>query len=297
MNTNQVDCFLEAAKQSSFSAAAQALFLSPQAVSKQISALEAELDTRLFERNGPKLRLTETGAMYRRLFEGQSRQFEFLLEDIRLHRKSLTMNLRIGVSEWLDPFGPFGEGFKAFFQKNRNTNFNLYCYTNNELLEALVNGETDCAFFSGAQQPDRRELESVVVANEPIMLFAPADLKDEPLSDDCFGLPMLMTLSWNWIRTEYRLLGSRERLIANLKPPELVILPNYQTLLAEMTHIRGVTLAGARFTPFCRIPSLSGHPTGITDDVVCLWRRDNENPLLPELAQFLQSYYKQDGGS
>ena len=292
MNTNQVDCFLEAARLSSFSAAAQALYLSPQAVSKQVIALEAELNTRLFDRNGPRLKLTETGVMYRRLFEGQTRQYAYLQEDIRLHRKSLAMSLKIGVSEWLDPFGVFGEGFASFFQEKPHTNFSLLSYTNNELLEALLAGEVDCGFFSGEQQPDRRDLECVVVAEEPIMLFGPSDLGDGPMQEDCFGLPLLMTLAWNWIRTEYRLLGFRERLVANLHPPELINLPNYQTLLSEMVHTRGVTLAGARFTPFCRIPSLSGHDVGITDEVVCLWKKDNENPILPEFAEHLQAFYK-----
>ena len=100
-----------------------------------------------------------------------------------------------------------------------------------------------------------------------------------------------MTLAWNWIRTEYRLLGFRERLVARLDPPELVNLPNYQSLLTEMVHSRGVTLAGGRFTPFAAMQGLTGHGTGITDDVVCLYKRANENPLLPELTDFLRDYY------
>ena len=288
MNTNQVDCFLAAAERLSFSAAAAALYLSPQAVSKQVIALERELETRLFDRNGPRLTLTDTGALYKRLFEGQARQYAFLLEDIRLHRLSLSMSLRIGVSEWLDLFGPFGDGFRGFFAENPRTSFSLNCYANSELLSLLLSGEVDCAFFSGAQQPDRRDLVAEAVATEDIVLFAPADLGDGPLREDCFGLPMLMTLSWNWIRTEYRLLGFRERLTAGLTPPELILLPNYSSLVAEMSHSRGVTLAGSRFTPFARMGSLRGRPVGITDDVMCLWRRDNENPLLPSLAEYLR---------
>ena len=157
MNTNQVDCFLTAAEHSSFSAAAAELYLSPQAVSKQVIALEKELDARLFDRNGPRLRLTEIGAMYRRLFEGQARQYAFLQEDIRLHQKSLAMSLTLGVSEWLDPFGAFGAGFRSFFREKPLTNFTLQCCTNSELLQALLDGGADCAFFSGAQHPDRRE--------------------------------------------------------------------------------------------------------------------------------------------
>ena len=291
MNSNQIDCFLEAARRLSFSAAAAELYLSPQAVSKQVIALEKELDTRLFDRNGPKLRLTEMGAQYQRLFEGQARQYSFLIEDFRLHRKSLSMRLRIGVSEWLDPFGPFGEGFRSFFGERPRTAFSLHQHTNSDLLTALLEGEIDCAFYSGEQKPDRRDLYSAVVATEPIWLFGPADLGAEPLGEDCFGLPLYISLAWNWSRTEVRLLGFRERMVARLSPPELIQLPNYQSLLTEMRFGRGVTLAGARFTPFAAMPELKGHPTGITDDVVCLWRRDNENPLLPELTEHLQGYY------
>ena len=293
MNTNQIDCFLEAARRLSFSAAAGELYLSPQAVSKQVIALEKELDTRLFDRNGPKLSLTDTGTMYQRLFEGHARQYAFLLEDIRLHRKSLAMNLKIGVSEWLDPFGAFGDGFQSFFRKKRQTSFSLFQYTNNELLSALLDGTVDCAFFSGAQQPDRRDTEATVVAREDILLYAPSDLGEGPMREDCWGLPLLTTLAWNWIRTEYRLLGFRERLVARLHPLEQRNLPNYPSLLAEMVHTRSVTLAGGRFTPFVEMPSLIGHPTGITDDVVCLWRQTNENPLLPELAAYLREFYEE----
>ena len=201
------------------------------------------------------------------------------------------MSLRIGVSEWIDLYGDFGDGLRAFFAEKSRTNFSLYCHTNNDLLGALLDGSVDCAFFSGAQQPDRRDMRSVTVAEEDILLFAPADLGEGPMREDCWGLPLFMTLSWNWIRTEYRLLGFRERLVAKLGPEELVNLPNYQSLLAEMTHDRGVTLAGGRFTPFARMPWLNGHATGIKDDVVCLWRDTNENPLLPELADFLRAYH------
>ena len=74
-----------------------------------------------------------------------------------------------------------------------------------------------------------------------------------------------------------------------MTPPALINLPNYQSLLTEMVHDRGVTLAGSRFTPFARMPALRGHSVGITDDVVCLWRKDNESPLLPQQAEHMQT--------
>lgn len=291
MNTSQINCFLQAAKRLSFSGAASDLFLSPQAVSKQVISLENELNTRLFDRNGPKLRLTEIGVMYQRLFEGQERQFAFLREDVELHQKSLAMALRIGLSEWLDPYGEFGRGLQSFFAQKPATNFSLYHLSNNDLLESLLSGRVDCAFFSGAQKPDRRDMHCEVVAREDIHLFAPLDIGDGPFRFDCWGLPLLVTPAWSWIRTEYRVLCAREQLVANLTPSSIISMPNYQSLIAEMIFNRCTTLAGCRFSPYVDIDVLRGHPLGIVDDVVCLWPQANENPLLPELAEHLSGYF------
>lgn len=59
-----VKAFEAAARQKSFKKAAEELCLSPSAISHQIRALEAYLDTALFERNGNSMDLTLTGRSY-----------------------------------------------------------------------------------------------------------------------------------------------------------------------------------------------------------------------------------------
>ncbi|MEM8547542.1 MAG: LysR family transcriptional regulator, partial [Pseudomonadota bacterium] len=53
--------FCRAAQHVSFSAAAEALFITPSAVSHQIRALEEQLGHKLFERHGNELKLTGIG--------------------------------------------------------------------------------------------------------------------------------------------------------------------------------------------------------------------------------------------
>ena len=57
----QLRAFCYAAKTGSISRAADHLYLSQPSVSLQIQALERELNTMLFERRGPKIRLTPDG--------------------------------------------------------------------------------------------------------------------------------------------------------------------------------------------------------------------------------------------
>jgi len=61
MELNALKAFVEVAKESSFSKASEKLFLTQPAISKRIASLEDELDTKLFDRLGKKVFLTETG--------------------------------------------------------------------------------------------------------------------------------------------------------------------------------------------------------------------------------------------
>ena len=61
MDTNTLQAFLAVAQTSSFSLAAQQLFLTQPAVSKRIAALEDELSIKLFERLSKRVLLTEAG--------------------------------------------------------------------------------------------------------------------------------------------------------------------------------------------------------------------------------------------
>ncbi|HHH49101.1 MAG TPA: LysR family transcriptional regulator [Gammaproteobacteria bacterium] len=63
MDTANLKTFIAAAELASFSLAAERLYLTQPAVSKRISALEAELGTRLFDRIGRRVSLTEAGRM------------------------------------------------------------------------------------------------------------------------------------------------------------------------------------------------------------------------------------------
>ena len=66
MNFHQLKIFYTVAQHQSITAAAFDLRLTQPAVSQQIKTLEKELGTALFERGGPKLRLTQAGeAFYR----------------------------------------------------------------------------------------------------------------------------------------------------------------------------------------------------------------------------------------
>lgn len=64
MNHHQLDTFIQVADAGSFSKAAEALFISPTAVMKQINLLEGSLGVQLFARTPRGLTLTNGGKSY-----------------------------------------------------------------------------------------------------------------------------------------------------------------------------------------------------------------------------------------
>lgn len=61
MNLRQLEAYLWVARLGSFSKTAERLFTTQPAISSRITNLEAELQVRLFDRDGPKVRLTAAG--------------------------------------------------------------------------------------------------------------------------------------------------------------------------------------------------------------------------------------------
>ena len=68
MNDLQIDYFMAAATNLSFTKTSEELFVSQPAISKQISLMEKELGVKLFIRNNKKTTLTKAGELYYEFF-------------------------------------------------------------------------------------------------------------------------------------------------------------------------------------------------------------------------------------
>ena len=69
MDFDQLETFLEVARHSSFSRAAEKRFRTQPAISAQIRALEEEVGAKLFDRSGGKVALTAAGKAFQKYAE------------------------------------------------------------------------------------------------------------------------------------------------------------------------------------------------------------------------------------
>jgi DNA-binding transcriptional LysR family regulator len=158
----QLRAFCHAAQTGSISEAAERLYLSQPTVSLQIQALERELETVLFERRGPKIKLTPEGetlyTLSQPLVEGMDKlQETFAASCGKL--ESGELNIAAGESTLLyilpEPVRRFAERFPGIRVKLHNV-------TGRDGMAMLRADETDLAVGSMIDVPDDVTFKTVV---------------------------------------------------------------------------------------------------------------------------------------
>ncbi len=89
--------FLKAAELGNFSMAAQALFISPQGLTKQINVLESEIGGQLFTRSRRGIELTPLGRYAQQRLGSLVLDLESAIRDIRAHAGDARESITVGI--------------------------------------------------------------------------------------------------------------------------------------------------------------------------------------------------------
>ena len=145
MNLNQLHYFVETANQLSFSKAADNLFISQPALSRQIQALEETLGVRLFERSNRGLTLTPAGQLLLDESSGIFRKERELLYRLRSAGSDALPQIKIGFTN--DVFSLKLNNFILHYNRNFNPQkFFLTRYNWVSLKHAMSRCSIDLAF-------------------------------------------------------------------------------------------------------------------------------------------------------
>ena len=96
MNTQQLESFLAVAENLNFARAAESLNITQSAVSRQIHALENELDTKLFRRTSRSVTLTPSGISFYQDAKNFMHDLQLATSKIKYHSESNIQPLAIG---------------------------------------------------------------------------------------------------------------------------------------------------------------------------------------------------------
>ncbi|MCL6648154.1 MAG: LysR family transcriptional regulator [Chloroflexi bacterium] len=171
IDLGQLEAFLQVAEHSSFSRAAEALFLTQPTISARIHALERELGELLFERSSRSVRLTEAGQTFlpyaKRALEVY-REGRTALDSLRQAQGG---RLRLGASR---VFGTYllPDILHVFKQRHPGVSLSVRTARSAQMLELLLAGEIDLGL---TRYIDHDEIVTVKLAEDPVYLAVHPD--------------------------------------------------------------------------------------------------------------------------
>lgn len=176
MNLEGLAAFLAVAETGSFTAAADRLFLTQPAISKRIALLETDLDTRLFDRIGREIRLTEAGdALLPR-----ARAILLTLEDTRralhnLHAGEIEGTLTFGTSHHigLHRLPPLLREYSSRYPK---VQLDIRFIDSEEAWDDIVAGRMELGIVTLPPKPDPASpLRAEKIWDDPLAVVAAPD--------------------------------------------------------------------------------------------------------------------------
>lgn len=167
---SQLNCFLVSAKYMSFTKAAKVLFLTQSVVSRQIQALEEELNVTLFVRERKRIFLTPAGAV---MFERLPHIYcglESLICDIQAIESGSAGMLHIGMMEGHYMSVLLNPAIRWFTDRKSKLQLSVKPYSIKELIPALYRSELDIIVTALSDVVTLPDLETMELGTDKMYL-------------------------------------------------------------------------------------------------------------------------------
>ena len=290
MNLTRIQYFIEVAKLENFSKAAQALYVSQPNLSKQVGLMEQELGFDLFRRVGKNVQLTRAGQY---LYEQLKDLPEYTARAIA-HAEALSRGeegkLSIGVLEGQDVNFSLSGGIAQMQERCPGVAIEMERNSFRNLRLGLDRGTYDVLFTLEFELRGKEEWDSLVLFRQPgaiaISRSHPLagkekltidDFREEPFvaisrEDSPGGYDLLLEQCARSGFTPHivRETSTLESLLLCVEMGVGVALLDRNTRLERNDAVRLITVPGS---------AAAG--------LVAVWRRDNQNPMIPRLVESL----------
>ncbi|MCK0505994.1 LysR substrate-binding domain-containing protein [Aromatoleum anaerobium] len=273
--------FVAAARHLSFTRAAEELFLTQSAISRQVQALEDALGVRLFVRGVRTLALTAEGARLARAAQGWLDDYAALADALRAHGpRPVTVTATIGISAlWLVPR-------LSRFQA-RYPDIDVRVAASNRVFDLEREGvDLAVRYCADRDAPAGAEHlfgESVVPVASPVLATRPLDaatLPDTVLLD--FDDPRYPWLRWSdWLAA----MG-----LEHVRPRAVLVFNHYDQLIQAAVAGQGIAIGRAQLLDQLladgRLQCVGGSPREIAHRG--FWLVTAAGTPRPEVARFAE---------
>ncbi len=289
MTITMLKCFMEAMETLNFTTAAQNIYITQPAFSRNIAALEKELGVTLFIRSKQNgLRPTPAAEEYRRGLEKLLQQYELLVQrTTRISRGEegkLAVGIQIGmcVDSWIK------HCIQSMAEQYPQVEIQLIGYSVRDLIRSVEDGKTDTCIIINAAVKNNENLlcEDVVEVENYLAIpsklhcdfnttYSIADFSDETfiLSED---LPELNDLLLSVCRS------------AGFEPKTRMA-PDFETKMLWIEFGQGVGvnskehyIKNSPHVDFVKVREIA------TESYAMIWQKDNYNPTLNLFCSYLK---------
>src|SRR5215472_1670365 len=172
MDFDQLETFLEVARLSSFSRAAEKRFRTQPAISSQIRALEEEVGARLLDRSGGKVSMTASGKLFLKYaeetIEARRAALTAIAETERVPRGEIIVGANEGTCLHILP-----EVFAHFKRQYPDVAVNIKRADYAKILESVIDNTVDFGVVSLPVTDNR--LTVVLIHRDELVIIAPPD--------------------------------------------------------------------------------------------------------------------------
>jgi LysR family transcriptional regulator, low CO2-responsive transcriptional regulator len=175
MDFDQLETFLEVARHTSFSKAAEKRFRTQPAISSQIRALEDEVGAKLFDRSGGKVSLTGAGKAFQKYVEETLEARKVMLTAIGEMERVPKGEIVVGANE-ATCLHVLPEVFAEFKKQYPDVNVGIQRAERGKILESIIDNSVDFGVVSipvtdnrlTVVQIHRDELVVIAAPNHPL---------------------------------------------------------------------------------------------------------------------------------
>ncbi|MGI5970566.1 MAG: LysR family transcriptional regulator [Oscillospiraceae bacterium] len=293
-----IPCFLEVAREQNISRAAKNMFISPQAVSKQIQRLEQEVGTLLFYRNRNQLTLTPAGRLYYAHFTETMKN----LAEVQTAVAALPTGdeiIRIGCVKGLSIEVEISDLMSACTALPPTVHVLWGRDEPNKLLWRLQDNDFDI-IISYHRDVEFPEVESMHFLTSEFCLVAGKSMPEFELMWGMKSINSVPFLTWKLDgSTETHSRKGFQKLCetCGFAPENVLMLPDMESMHTAIEMGSGATIA-SRHDRLCMSKLVNVFPLGVNCDLSIAWRKNEPRidirMLVEDMKRILEEKQKQN---
>ena len=294
LHENKIRCFLSLAETRNFTMTASLLYLSQQAVSKNIHSLEEDLGMKLFTRTSRSVELTPAGQQCYELFASLSKQYSARMAAIRGSYEHNIHHLEVGLQYFLDFGDALEYAFTALRADSPKVQLETTRYSPSVLLERLRSHRLDMILIYRRFVSNESGLKSLHLAYSPrVLMVSPSHpLATPEATYHTFAREPLVSDSLRGeSREAFDLRIQRDLDVLGLAPAQVICVSDRDTAYTYAETGLGVVI-GTEMSRIAHSRRLVSYPTNAVENLLLVWNQRDENPGVEKYARLLAREYR-----